>query len=60
VDKLHDEIVRIASVPAWRQRNFIDRAVEPALGPRGEFAKFIDNNRAFAARVARETGLQPQ
>ena len=60
VDKLHDEIVRIASVPAWRQRNFIDRAVEPALGPRDEFAKFIDNNRAFAARVARETGLQPQ
>jgi tripartite-type tricarboxylate transporter receptor subunit TctC len=60
VDKLHDEIVRIGSVPAWRQRNFVDRAVEPALGPRDEFKKFIDNNRAFAARVAKETGLQPQ
>src|SRR6185503_13262111 len=42
VDKLHDEIVRIGSVPAWRQRNFVDRAVEPALGPRDEFIKFID------------------
>jgi len=60
VDKLHDEIVWIASVPAWRQRNFVDRAVEPALGSRGEFIKFIDNNRAFAARVAKETGMQPQ
>ena len=46
--------------PAWRQRNFIDRAVEPATGPRDEFIKFIDNNRAFAARVAKETGMQPQ
>ena len=31
-----------------------------ALGPRDEFKKFIDNNRAFAARVANETGMQPQ
>ena len=46
--------------PAWRQRNFIDRAVEPAVGPRDEFIKFIANNRAFAARVAKETGIQPQ
>jgi hypothetical protein len=38
----------------------VDRAVEPALGSRGEFIKFIDNNRAFAARVAKETGMQPQ
>src|SRR4029077_6252578 len=60
VDKLHDEIGRIASVPAWRQRNFVDRAVEPALGPRDEFIKFIDNNRAFAARVAKEAGIKPQ
>ena len=59
VDKLHDEVVRIASVPAWRQRNFIDRAVEPATGPRDEFIKFIANNRAFAARVAKETGIEP-
>ena len=59
VDKLHDEVVRIASVPDWRQRNFVDRAVEPATGPRDEFIKFIASNRAFAARVAKETGIQP-
>ena len=29
-------------------------------GPRDEFIKFIANNRAFAARVAKETGMQPQ
>jgi hypothetical protein len=29
-------------------------------GPRDQFRTFIDGNRAFAARVANETGLQPQ
>jgi tripartite-type tricarboxylate transporter receptor subunit TctC len=59
VDKLHDEVARIAAVPAWRQRNFIDRAVEPATGPRDAFIKFIAGNRAFAARVAKESGIEP-
>ncbi len=60
VDKIHAEVTRICAEPAFRQKNFIDRAVEPATGPREEFKKFIADNRAFAARVARETGMQPQ
>jgi tripartite-type tricarboxylate transporter receptor subunit TctC len=60
VDKLHDEVVRIAAVPEWRQRNFVERAVEPATGPRDEFIKFIADNRAFAARIAKEAGIKPQ
>ena len=60
VERLHAEVTRIASDPGFRQRNFIDRAVEPATGPRGEFAKFIAANRAFAARVAKEAGIEPQ
>jgi tripartite-type tricarboxylate transporter receptor subunit TctC len=60
IEKMHAEVTRITSEPGFRQRNFIDRAVEPAVGPRDEFAKFIANNRAFAARVAKETGMQPQ
>ena len=60
VDKMHDEIARIASMPDWRQRNFVERAVEPAVGPRDEFIKFIAGNRAFAAKVAKEAGIKPQ
>jgi len=60
VDKMHDEVARIASVPDWRQRNFVERAVEPAIGPRDEFIKFVASNRAFAAKVAKEAGIQPQ
>ena len=60
VDRIHAEVMRICAEPTFRQKNFIDRAVEPATGPREEFKKFIADNRAFAARVARETGMQPQ
>jgi hypothetical protein len=53
-------VARIASMPDWRQRNFVERAVEPAIGPRDEFIKFIAGNRAFAARVAKEADIKPQ
>jgi tripartite-type tricarboxylate transporter receptor subunit TctC len=60
VDAMHEAVTRITGDPGFRQRNFIDRAVEPAVGPREEFVKYIANNRAFAARVAKEAGIQPQ
>jgi tripartite-type tricarboxylate transporter receptor subunit TctC len=60
LEKLNAEVVRIAADPAWRKRNFTDRAVEPAAGPREEFGKFIADNRAFAARIAKEAKIEPQ
>jgi tripartite-type tricarboxylate transporter receptor subunit TctC len=60
LDKINAEVQAITSEPAFRQKNYVERAVEPMAGPRDEFKKFIDNNRAFAARVAKETGMQPQ
>ena len=60
VERLHDEVMKICAEPAWRDRNFIQRAVAPATGPRDAFIKFIANNRAFAAKVAKEAGIKPQ
>ena len=60
LDKINAEVQRITGEPGFRKKNYTDRAVEPMAGPRDEFQKFIDSNRAFAARVARETGMQPQ
>ena len=60
LDKVHAELMRIMGEPAFRQKNFIERAVDPVPQTRAEFAKFIADNRAFAARVATETGMQPQ
>ncbi len=60
IDKLNAEVVRLSNDPAWRKRSFTDRAVEPAAGPREPFVKFIADNRAFAARIAKESGIQPR
>jgi tripartite-type tricarboxylate transporter receptor subunit TctC len=60
IDKLNAEVVRLSNDPAWRQKNFIERAVEPSAGPRAEFARFIAENRTFAARIAKESGLEPK
>jgi tripartite-type tricarboxylate transporter receptor subunit TctC len=60
INRLHDEVAQIGSEPGWRKRNFIDRAVDPVLDSREAFIKFIADNRAFAARVAKEAKIEPQ
>ena len=60
LDKVHAEILRITSEPVFREKYFINRAVDPVVQTRAEFAKFIADNRAFAARVAKESNIQPQ
>ena len=60
LDKVHAEILRITSGPAFRAKYFTSRAVDPIPQTRAEFAKFIADNRAFATRVARESNIQPQ
>jgi tripartite-type tricarboxylate transporter receptor subunit TctC len=57
VDKLHDEVADIISAPDFVQKNFINRAIEPAIGPREEFIKFIADNRKVAAQIAKESTL---
>ena len=60
LDRLNAEVVRLSNDPAWRKRNFVDRAVEPAAGPRAAFAKFVAENRVIAARIAKESGVEPK
>jgi tripartite-type tricarboxylate transporter receptor subunit TctC len=60
LDKVHAALRRIMAEPGFRQRNFVERAVDPVPQTRAEFAKFIADNRAFAARVARDAGIVPQ
>jgi tripartite-type tricarboxylate transporter receptor subunit TctC len=60
LDKVHAEILRITGEPAFREKYFLNRAVDPVVQTRAEFAKFIADNRAFATRVAKESNIQPQ
>jgi tripartite-type tricarboxylate transporter receptor subunit TctC len=60
VEKIHADVVRIGNAPAFRQKQFIDRALEPILNTPEEFARFLVADRATSGRVVKEAGLQPQ
>jgi tripartite-type tricarboxylate transporter receptor subunit TctC len=60
IAKLADEVTRIVDDRAFRQRMFIDRAVEPAGIRLDEFARFIRNERKMAEQIVKESGLQPE
>jgi len=60
VEKIHGDVVRIGNAPAFRQKQFIDRALEPILNTPEEFARFLVADRATSGRVVKEAGLQPQ
>jgi tripartite-type tricarboxylate transporter receptor subunit TctC len=60
VKKVAGEVTRIVANPAFRQKMFVERAVEPGGQTLDEFARFIVADRANAGRVFKESGLQPQ
>jgi hypothetical protein len=58
--KLASEVARIVDDRDFRQRMFIDRAVEPAGTNLEEFARFIRDERRLAERIVRDSGVQPE
>ena len=60
VNRLRDEIASIINEPRFRQRNLIDRALEPVVDTPEEFARFLKENRVIAERVVKAAGLEPQ
>ena len=46
--------------PAFRKKQFIDRALEPILNTPEEFTRFLVEDRATSGRVVKEAGLTPQ
>ena len=60
ISKIREDVFRIASDPAFRQKQFTDRALEPILNTPEEFARFLIEDRATSERVVKEAGLQPQ
>jgi tripartite-type tricarboxylate transporter receptor subunit TctC len=53
-------VARIAAEPAFRQRMFTERAVEPGEPQLDAFARFIRAERAVAERIVKESGLQAE
>ena len=50
----------IASDPAFRSRNLIERGLEPVFSTPDEFAAFLAQDRVTAEAGGRRRGLQPQ
>jgi tripartite-type tricarboxylate transporter receptor subunit TctC len=60
VRKVHAEVARITGNPAWKQKNFVDRAIEYAVTDTASFARFVAESRRRAGEIAKEAGIQPQ
>jgi tripartite-type tricarboxylate transporter receptor subunit TctC len=60
IRKLRDEIARIGNDPDFRQKRMIDVGIVPIFDTPEQFAQFLEEDRAVAARVVGEAGIQPQ
>ena len=60
VHKLRDEIAAIGSDPEFRRRRLIEMGLDPVFNTPQEFAAYLEQDRANAGRVVRESGLQTQ
>jgi tripartite-type tricarboxylate transporter receptor subunit TctC len=60
IEKLHDEISRIGNEPSFRQKRLIDIGIQPVFDTPEQFARYLEEQRANAARLVRESGFQPR
>ena len=58
--KLQAEIARIAAQPDFLKKNFIERGLDPVTSTPEAFGRFIKQDRALAAQIVKEAGLEPQ
>jgi tripartite-type tricarboxylate transporter receptor subunit TctC len=60
VARIAGEVTRIVSNPAFAQKMYVGRAVEPGAMTLGEFARFIVADRKNAERIVKESGVSPE
>jgi tripartite-type tricarboxylate transporter receptor subunit TctC len=60
INKLAAEVAAITAEPAFHQKVYVDRAVERAVDTPDAFARFILEDRTTAARIVKESGVQPE
>jgi tripartite-type tricarboxylate transporter receptor subunit TctC len=60
VSRLQAEIARIVAEPGFRERNFVERGLEPVASAPEAFARYLKEDRAVSAQIVKESGLQPQ
>ena len=58
--RLQAEIARITAQPEFRRRHLIERGLDPVASTPDEFAAFLKRDRALAAQIVKDAGLEPQ
>ena len=59
-ERLQAEIARIVAEPGFRDRNLVERGLEPVASTPDEFARYIRDDRVVSEQIVKESGLQPQ
>jgi tripartite-type tricarboxylate transporter receptor subunit TctC len=59
VDRLHRDIVKIASAPEFQQRHMIPRGLLPVLDTPEQFAKQLELDRLAGIEIVKASGLYP-
>jgi tripartite-type tricarboxylate transporter receptor subunit TctC len=60
IELLQKEISAIVAEPTFRQRQFIDRSLEPVANTPAEFVQYLKDERVVARRVVKDAGIEPQ
>jgi tripartite-type tricarboxylate transporter receptor subunit TctC len=56
IDRVHTDVVEITGTPEFKQKNYVERAIEYGVNTPEQFTKFLAETRTFAAQLARESG----
>jgi tripartite-type tricarboxylate transporter receptor subunit TctC len=60
VDRMHKEIVKVASTPEFQERHMISRGLAPVLNSPEQFAKELEVDRENGVKVVEVSGLYPE
>ena len=60
MQKIAADVRAIVSEPGFRDKNLLQRGLEPVLNTPREFAEYLRQDRASAKRVVDQAGLEPQ
>jgi tripartite-type tricarboxylate transporter receptor subunit TctC len=60
ISRIRDEIAKVASDPAFVDKNVVQRGLDPSFNTPEQFAQYLKEQRAQVDQTAKKANLQPQ
>ena len=60
IARIRDEIAKVASDPAFVDKNVVQRGLDPSFNTPEQFAQYLKEQRIQVDQTARKANLQPQ